>query len=95
VTATVSCPGATATEFGKVAGSDRSRLFKLGAMEAPAVAAHAYRAMMAGKTIAIPGVRNKMILQAQRVTSRSLSRAVAGRLNQPERVLSVRKPSGR
>ncbi len=64
-------------------------------MEAPAVAAHAYRAMMAGKTIAIPGVRNKLILQAQRLSSHRLSRAVAGRLNQPERVLSVRKSSGK
>jgi len=32
-------------------------------------------------------------LQAQRVSSHRLSRAVAGRLNQPERVLNVRKPS--
>ena len=31
VTATVSCPGATATEFGKVAGTEESRLFHLGA----------------------------------------------------------------
>ena len=39
VTATVSCPGATATEFGKVAGNDSSKLFKPGAMSAPVVAA--------------------------------------------------------
>src|SRR6266704_6521473 len=45
VTATVSCPGATATEFSKVAGTERSRLFQMGAMSAPEVAAHAYRAM--------------------------------------------------
>jgi uncharacterized protein len=95
VTATVSCPGATATEFGKVAGSDRSRLFQLGAMEASAVAAHAYRAMMAGKTMAIPGVRNKLVLQTQRVSSRGLSRASTARLNQPARALSLRTPSGK
>src|ERR1700722_7947579 len=56
VTATVSCPGATATEFGKVSGNDRSRLFEMRVMDAPRVAAHAYRAMMAGKPVAIPGV---------------------------------------
>jgi short-subunit dehydrogenase len=83
------------TEFGKVAGSDRSRLFKAGAMQAPAVAAHAYRAMMAGKAVAIPGLRNKLILQVQRVSSHSMSRAVTARLNQPARALSVRNPPGK
>ena len=38
VTATVSCPGATATEFAKVAGTEESRLFHLGAMAASDVA---------------------------------------------------------
>ena len=31
VTATVSCPGATATEFALVAGNEKSKLFKMGA----------------------------------------------------------------
>ena len=82
VTATVSCPGATATEFSKVAGTDRSRLFKLGAMSAADVAAHAYHAMMAGKCLAIPGVRNKLSLQIQRVSPRRTVRGVAARLNE-------------
>ena len=82
VTATVSCPGATATEFSKVAGTDRSRLFKLGAMSAPEVAAHAYRAMMAGRSLAIPGVRNKLTLQIQRVSPRRAVRGVAARMNE-------------
>jgi uncharacterized protein len=41
VTATVSCPGATATEFAAVAGNDRSRLFQRAVMGAPEVAAYA------------------------------------------------------
>src|SRR5215469_11301779 len=56
VTATLCCPGATETEFAKVAGNDRSRLFRMGAMKAPVVALHAYRAMMRGKALAIPGI---------------------------------------
>ncbi len=48
VTATVSCPGATATEFAQVAGNDKSKLFQGGAMGAREVAEHAYRAMMRG-----------------------------------------------
>jgi short-subunit dehydrogenase len=82
VTATVSCPGATATEFSKVAGTDKSRLFKSGAMPAAEVAAHAYRAMMAGKTTAIPGVRNKFLLQIQRASPRSAVRGITARMNQ-------------
>jgi len=81
VTATVSCPGATATGFSKVAGTERSRLFQMGAMSAPEVAAHAYRAMMAGKSLVIPGVRNKLTLQVQRISPRGLVRGVAARLN--------------
>src|SRR5205814_4814102 len=38
VTATVSCPGATATEFAEVAGNKSSLLFRLGAASATTVA---------------------------------------------------------
>jgi short-subunit dehydrogenase len=81
VTATVSCPGATATEFGEVSGNDRSRLFKRRVMSAPVVARHAYEAMMAGRSMAIPGASNKLLLQVQRVSPRAAVRAVAARLN--------------
>jgi len=81
VTATVSCPGATATEFSKVAGTERSRLFQMGAMSASEVAEHAYRAMLAGKSLVIPGVRNKLGLQIQRISPRGVVRGVAARLN--------------
>jgi uncharacterized protein len=82
VTATVSCPGATATEFGRIAGNDRSPLFRMGAMSATEVAAHAYKAMMSAKVVAIPGARNKILIQGQRLMPRGAVRAVAARLNQ-------------
>jgi short-subunit dehydrogenase len=81
VTATVSCPGATATEFGKVSGNDRSKLFRAGAMSAPVVARHAYRAMMAGRSTAIPGALNRFIVFGQRFVPRALVRAIAAKLN--------------
>jgi short-subunit dehydrogenase len=81
VTATVSCPGATATEFSQVAGTDKSRLFQGGAMGAREVAAHAYRAMQRGDVIAIPGMKNKMGLQVLRLSPRSMVRNIAARLN--------------
>jgi short-subunit dehydrogenase len=95
VTATVSCPGATATEFGKIAGNDLTALFRKGGMNAQQVAAHAYRAMMAGKVMVVPGTRNKILIQSQRLVPRAVTRAVAARLNQPDRRLIVRRPSGR
>ncbi|HVU50393.1 MAG TPA: SDR family oxidoreductase [Polyangia bacterium] len=82
VTATVSCPGATETEFGQVANNGKSRLFKAGAMAAPPVAAAAYRAMMAGKVSLVHGARNKLLIQSQRLAPRAAVRAIAARLNE-------------
>ena len=61
----------------------------------PAVAAHAYRAMMAGRMVAIPGARNKLAIEGQRLIPRALTRTIAARLNQPDRRLIVRKSSGK
>ena len=82
VTATVSCPGATATEFGRIAGNEESRLFHLGTTSAMEVATHAYRAMMAGKAMALPGWRAKLGLQMLRFGTRATIRGVTARLNQ-------------
>jgi len=82
VTATLSCPGATETEFGAVANNGKTKLFKAGAMKAAPVAEAAYRAMMAGRTTIIHGARNKAIIQVQRLAPRAAVRAVAARLNE-------------
>ncbi len=81
VTATVSCPGATATEFATVAGTARSRLFRLGAASAASVAREGYQAMMAGRPIVVHGVRNWLGVQLLRVSPRAAVRAVAAALN--------------
>jgi len=83
VTATVSCPGATATEFAAVAGNDKSSLFKSGVADSASVARHGYHAMLAGKVMAIPGVKNKLSTQSVRFSPRSWVRAIAARLNKP------------
>jgi short-subunit dehydrogenase len=82
VTATLSCPGATLTEFGTVADNGRARIFKSGVMAAAPVAAAAYRAMMSGRTTIIHGVRNKVVIHGQRLIPRAGVRAIAARLNQ-------------
>jgi uncharacterized protein len=84
VTATVSCPGATETEFAKVAGNDSSLLFKASApMTAAAVAEHAYRAMLRGEPRAVPGLKNKAGIQSLRLAPRSVVIGLAAKLNRP------------
>jgi short-subunit dehydrogenase len=89
VTATVTCPGATVTEFGKIAGNEESRLFHMGTTSATYVAAHAYRALMAGKAMSLPGWRAKFGLQILRFGTRATVRASTARLNQ----VRPRKPA--
>jgi hypothetical protein len=81
VTATVSCPGATDTEFGAVAGNDKSRLFRMGAQDAPSVAKQAYRAMLKGRPVVVHGLKNKLGVQALRFGPRSVIRSMAASLN--------------
>jgi len=81
VTVTVSCPGATATEFSGVAGTDKSRLFAMGATSPQVVARQAYRAMHAGKPMVVHGLKNKIAMQSLRVSPRSVVRAIAASLN--------------
>jgi uncharacterized protein len=86
VTATVSCPGATATEFAAVSGTDRSRLFRMGAASPQEVAKEGYRALLAGKPMVVHGMRNKFVVQLLRVSPRAAVRAIAASLNPaPER----------
>ena len=81
VTITASCPGPTKTEFGTVAGNHKTELFKHHVAQAAPVARHAYRAMMAGKVVAIPGLMNKLIAQSTRISPRAWLRAIAASLN--------------
>jgi short-subunit dehydrogenase len=81
VTATVVCPGATATEFATTAGTDKSRLFTRGVADATSVARFAYRALLGGKTLAIPGAKNKLMVQSLRVSPRAMAASIAARLH--------------
>lgn len=85
VTATVSCPGATATEFAGVAGNDKSKLFAMGAMTAKEVASEGYRAMLAGKTMAVHGFKNKLSALSVAITPRALVTSIAASLNRTDK----------
>lgn len=67
------CPGATESDFSKVANMEESGLFK--GKKNPSskeVAIYGYNAMMKGKIVAIHGVKNKVLALSNRFTPRSI-----------------------
>ncbi len=81
VTATVSCPGPTATEFSAVAGNDKTPLFKAKVMSAREVAEDAYRATMRGAPLSVAGFMNKVRIASLRVAPRGVVRSMAAGMN--------------
>lgn len=78
VTVTALCPGPTATSFAEAAEMTNSRLFKtFGVADAASVSEYGFDAMMRGKRLAIPGIRNKILAQANRLAPRALSARLA------------------
>lgn len=73
ITVTTFCPGATETKFASVAGLENSRLFKAGGLaDAQDMAEYAYRAMMRGSRVSVPGFKNKLVAQGNRFAPRKL-----------------------
>jgi len=85
VTVTCLCPGATETEFAARADMGTSRLFKLGAMRSADVARAGYEAMLQGKTMIIPGLKNRMLAQSVRFTPRKVVTAITRSLQEREK----------
>jgi short-subunit dehydrogenase len=84
VTVTCLCPGPTETGFQDRARLRESRLFSaLSVASAADVARAGYDGMMAGRAIVVPGLVNKIGVQALRVAPRAVVRrairAVQGR----------------
>jgi hypothetical protein len=78
------CPGATLTEFHKRAQTENARLFKqLAPMDAKTVAKDGYRALMAGKTLAISGFRNWLVAESVRFAPRKMVTAVSRWVAEP------------
>lgn len=73
VTVTCLCPGTTHTEFAAKAGMTRTRLFNIGVMSAKVVAETGYRALMDGKSLAIAGFLNKILIQMMKFTPRFIA----------------------
>jgi short-subunit dehydrogenase len=72
VTVTALCPGPTETGFQERASMQDIPLIRMGMMSAKAVAEAGYRGLIAGKTIVIPGIKNKIGAQSVRFSPRKL-----------------------
>ena len=70
------CPGPTATEFVSSAEMPSTRLFRLGAMSAAAVARIGYEGFRSGRVLVVPGPMNKLGVLSLRVSPRFLVRKV-------------------
>jgi hypothetical protein len=81
VTVTVLCPGPTRTEFFERAGITSSKLSQGPSMNAADVAAEGYRAMIAGKTHVIAGMRNRWLMRGVRFAPRGMVAEFTRRLN--------------
>ena len=82
VTVTALCPGPTETGFSSNAGAEQSRLFKGPTMDARTVAEAGYAALMAGKPVAIPGVRNRILAFGVRLAPRRVVTRIARRMQE-------------
>jgi short-subunit dehydrogenase len=78
----VSClaPGATDTGFAAQADTLGTRLFRRGVMDAGRVARAGHDGMRRGRTLVIPGLRNRARAFSVRLAPRTLTTRVAGRL---------------
>jgi uncharacterized protein len=78
----VSClaPGATDTGFASQAGMAGTRLFRRGVMDAARVARAGHDGLRQGKTLVVPGMRNRILAFAVRLSPRALVTKVSAYL---------------
>ncbi|TAK53093.1 MAG: SDR family oxidoreductase [Bacteroidetes bacterium] len=82
VTVTVVCPGPTETKFQRHAGMAKMHLLKkIFMMDADTVAEKAYRGLMKGKRVVIPGLMNKMTVFSVRFLPKAFILAVVSFLH--------------
>jgi uncharacterized protein len=79
VTVTSVCPGATTTEFSRVAGTGSTGLFK-DAMTSAEVAHLGYEATKAGKRVVITGLRNRIMAHAARMSPHAIVLPIANKI---------------
>ena len=87
ITVTALCPGPTDTNFRAAAGMKKSMLFSRHLNLPPGEVARAgYEGMKRGKTIVIPGFKNRLIVQLLRVVPRELVTRMVRKAQEARRV---------
>lgn len=80
VTATALCPGPTTTEFARRANAADRRMFRTATATSADVASFGYRSMEAGRTVAVHGLGNRLLVLLTRGMPRSLVAKMVGRV---------------
>ena len=73
---TTLCPGATETEFAVKANIQNALLFRIAVMKPEKVVGIAYRKMMKGRRLVIPGIYNKLLVVFSKVMPISLTNRI-------------------
>lgn len=81
VTVTALCPGPVDTEFHERAGMADSVIGSTDSLTSAAVARAGYRGAMAGETVVIPGLTNKVLYLLARLSPRVIRRKAAAYIN--------------
>ena len=79
VTATCLCPGVTATEFASAAGASSDHAYGPSAATSMGVAEAGYAAMLAGRSLVVPGWKNRAIVALTRILPRATIRSLSAR----------------
>jgi short-subunit dehydrogenase len=82
VTVTALCPGPTGTGFEKAANAEQMKLFKKKLPSPDKVALYGYKAMMNGKSIAILGLWNKILILSVRFAPRDMVTAMVRKMSE-------------
>jgi short-subunit dehydrogenase len=82
VRVTALCPGPTRSGFQSRAQMEGSRLVRGELMDAATAARAGYAGLMQGKTVVIPGLRNRLLVEVVRFTPRALVTQVVRRMQE-------------
>jgi short-subunit dehydrogenase len=91
VTVTAFCPGATDTNFGKVARGQKQRQHNVAKMPAEVAARSAHRDFRAGRIVSVPGFGNRLIIFLIRFMPRWLPRRLFKHYNRMDESGTVEK----
>lgn len=85
VSVTALCPGPTETAFIQKAGEQDSRINQGDKMSQRRVAEAGYEGLMNGKSVVVPGFKNRMLVRLTKLAPRSLVIRVVRYLQEPQR----------